>query len=112
MNAESFVNGIRKSIVEENLQLYKELFENTAPVNDIYWKEVLGFYSTLTTDQKDSLFKIIRQVEVDTVSNLLGVLDGVSWLENQTSPFIVTEKGKSEQINGNLQDLFIEKEYE
>jgi putative transposase len=45
---------------------------------------------------------------VDTVSNILGVLDGVVSIKNEDIEFKVTINDNKEPINGDLQDLFLE----
>jgi hypothetical protein len=41
----------------------------------------------------------------NTVSNLLGIIDGVSYLKGQEENFQFLYKGK---LNGNLQDIILE----
>lgn len=40
---EDFIKSIYKTIVEENKELYKDLFNNTniSEVSDTYWKQAL-----------------------------------------------------------------------
>ena len=56
------------------------------------------------------LFEIMRQVTVDTVSNLFGILDGASALEGPREDFVLTSQPDNRKLNGNLQDLFLEAE--
>ncbi|WP_185843532.1 hypothetical protein [Pseudoalteromonas luteoviolacea] len=50
----------------------------------------------------------MRQVSVDTISNLFALLDGVSCLEDQDGDFRLTIENVKEQLNGDLQDIFLE----
>ena len=81
---EIFVKSLYESIVKENLQLYKNLYEttNVTPKTDDYWKKAIGFYDSLTDENKDILMKIIEQTMMDTISNMLGVIDGCSTLKD------------------------------
>jgi hypothetical protein len=67
-----------QSVIKENRKIYQDLFENTDvnTVKDSYWKEALRFYSELNDEGKEILFKVIEQIQVDTVSNVLGIFDG------------------------------------
>ena len=107
-----FVNQIKKLVVDENIAIYKDLFSNTDPktATDDYWVKALIFFNKLHQDDKEVFFNILRQIEVDTTSNILGVLDGVTWLENQEKEFVLTSKNSKELINGELQDVFLELE--
>lgn len=110
MEATDFVNGIRRSVIDDNLTAYKDLFENSNQASDPYWKEALAFFSSLNVDQRNTLYKIIRQVEVDTVSSVLGILDGTTYVDDEASNFkLLTDEGE-QPLNGELQDIFLEME--
>ena len=110
MTPEQFVNQIRKSVVEENLSVYKDLFSSTEVQNatDPYWQRALQLYAALNSERKDVLFEIIRQVMVDTISNVFAILDGVSQLSGQEGDFTLLANDPPEQLNGELQDRFLE----
>ncbi|MBP3139110.1 hypothetical protein ACTFQ5_20965 [Aliivibrio fischeri] len=112
MKPESFVKNTRSSIIDLNLGLYKEMFENGSEgqATDLYWKEALTFFSKLNQSEKDVFFKIIRQVSVDTTSSIFAVLDGVSEFEDQDQEFILSTKESNDCLNGSLQDLLLELE--
>ncbi|MGF6949071.1 hypothetical protein QF028_001576 [Neobacillus sp. B4I6] len=110
MNKEEFIKTLYQSIIKENRNIYRDLFINTDinEVTDSYWKEALKLYTELTYENKEILYKIIEQVEVDAVSNILGVLDGVVSISEEDIEIEVMIKGNNEKINGDLQDLFLE----
>jgi hypothetical protein len=109
MNQQEFISRIRSEIIDQNLGIYRDLFENTDPANatDPYWKRALGLHLSMSDGQRELLFQIIRQIMVDTTSNLLGVLDGVNWLEGQTEGFKLTTESGSDKLNEGLQDLLL-----
>jgi len=109
MNQSDFITHIRDEIIDQNLAIYRELFASTDPANasDPYWRRALGLFATLNDDQRTVLFQIIRQVMVDTTSNLLGVLDGVNWLQGQTEGFRLTTDSSTDKLNEGLQDLLL-----
>lgn len=108
MTVEEFVEKVKRSVVDENIQTYRELFNemSLSDATDQYWQTALRFFHTLKREEQGVLFQIIRQVSIDTVSNLFGVLDGVSSLDGSFESFKLIH-GDS-QINGDLQDIFIE----
>ena len=103
-----FVKSLYESIVQENLQLYKDLYEttNVTSKTDEYWKKSIGLYDNLTDENKDTLMKIIEQTIIDTISNMLGVIDGSSTLNDcSLEPKLLLDSTDTE---GELQDLFLE----
>ncbi|MGE6600010.1 transposase [Bacillus proteolyticus] len=109
MDAESFIKSLYESVIKDNNNLYKESFLNTNidDVKDPYWQDVLKLYTELPEGNKDALFKVIKQVQIDTIATVLGVLDGVVFIENEDLDIRVTTKGDSELISGDLLDLFL-----
>ncbi|GAB5524983.1 MAG: hypothetical protein Roseis2KO_28550 [Roseivirga sp.] len=114
MDQEELIKQIRKSVIEENLDLYKETFKHTIPDETTisHWSEALSFFKRLNDQDKETLFKIIRQVEVDITAHILGVLDGSSWLEGQEEEFELKIEGRDDLINGELMEIFLELEEE
>ncbi|MGM0865442.1 MAG: transposase [Bacillota bacterium] len=105
---EEFVKSLYKSIIEENIELYKVLFETTNPtrVTDDYFGEALGFYESLDKEHKEVFFKLIEQTMIDTVSNILGMIDGSSTLiDCAIEPKLHLD---SKDTEGVLQDCFLE----
>ncbi|WP_235989000.1 hypothetical protein [Aquibacillus kalidii] len=103
-----FVKSLYETIVKENLQLYKDLYEttNVNSKTDDYWKKAIGFYDSLTDENKDTLMKIIEQTMIDTISNMLGVIDGSSTLKDcSLEPKLLLD---SIDTDGELQDSFLE----
>jgi len=105
---EIFVKSIYETVVKESLQYYKGLYETTnIPPNTIdYWKQAIGFYNALNDEKKEILMRIIEQTMIDTVSHMLGVIDGSSTLND--CPFEPKLLLDSNDTEGELQDLFLE----
>lgn len=105
---EIFIKSIYKSIVEENRSLYKSLFNNTDidKANDEYWKKSLKLYNSLSEENKEILITIIQQTMIDTISNMLGIIDGSSTLSGcDAEPKLYLNDSDTD---GELQDLFLE----
>lgn len=110
MKKEEFIKKLYDSIVRENKVIYTDLFNNTKieEVTDDYWIEALKFYDGISEDSKEVFFKIIKQIEIDAISNFLGILDGTVTLGDEIIDVDVLFKENQEKINGDLQDLFLE----
>ena len=70
----------------------------------------MALYGKLDSEDKNVMFDIVRQVMVDTISNVFAVLDGVSQLDCQVGELSLTSNSGSQRINGELQDRFLELE--
>jgi len=104
---ETFVQSLYESIVKENLDLYKHLFEttNVGPRTDEYWKAAIGLYNSVSEENKSVLIRIIEQTMIDTISNMLGAIDGNSTLKDcSLEPKLLLDGTDTE---GELQDTFL-----
>jgi hypothetical protein len=110
MSPHEFVGGLRESIIEENLRLYHDLLENTdvSSATDKYWISVLKLYGQLNLEQQDVLLQIVRQVIVDTLSNVLAILDGKVPVQGKFLEMELHLSSKGPKVTGNLQDMFLE----
>ncbi len=110
MEPREFIQGVRESIVKSNLNTYQALFNTKDNITDPYWINALSFFSSLNDEQKVVFFNIVRQVEVDTISSFLAILDGIKIIKGQNSDFKLTTISDDLVINGDLQDIFLELE--
>jgi hypothetical protein len=105
---EDFVKSLYKSIVKENLELYKSLYKTTdiSETENDYWRKALSLYSSLKEEDKEIFIKIIEQTMIATISNMLGIIDGSSTLIDCTiEPKLFLDSIDTE---GELQDCFLE----
>jgi hypothetical protein len=112
MSDKEFIRGIRREVIARNLQIYRDMFARTRSedASDPYGKAALQFFHELDDVGKEVLFSIIRQVMVDTTSNLFAILDGVSGIPGQDGTFEVRLGNKD--FAGSLQDQFLAAEEE
>ena len=105
---ESFVKSIYKTLVEDGKDIYKDLYENTKASEKTvdYWKNALELYHSFDDIQKDVFMNIVKQTMIDTISSVLGVLDGSSTLYGGDFEFEVRINGISTEDE--LQDTFLE----
>jgi hypothetical protein len=107
-----FVIGLKTAVVEENICIYRQLFANTTihDATDEYWKRALTLFNSLPTEQREVFFEVIRQTMLDTTSNLLGIMDGVSTIEGVNDAFSLTYGIDNDTLTGDLQSLFLAEE--
>ena len=114
MEQTKFISQLRNAIIEENLNIYKAIFENlkVEEITDEYWLKSKAFYDKINQQDKDLLYQIIRRVQVDTLSNVFEVLDGDTWLDSQNEDLELRFKVSNRVLNGDLQERFFELEEE
>ncbi len=105
---EKFVREIYKTIVNENCDIYKDLYENTEITEKtvLYWKNALELFRNLDDKQKEVFFSVIRQTIIDTISGVFGVIDGTSTLGDEEFEFNFCINGIDTEQE--LQDTFLE----
>ncbi len=104
---ERFAKSLYESIVKENLELYKDMYQNIKidSHTDEKGKGTINFYNDLTDEQRVMLFEIIEQTMIDTVSTVLGIIDGhVTQANDSIEPKLLLNSMDTE---GELQDSFL-----
>lgn len=105
---EIFIKSLYKTIVQEGKGEYKSLLDNTrvGDATDKYWISALQLYDNLTEENREKLMVVIELVIIDTISSMLGIIDGSSTLsECNAEPKLYLN---DIDTDGELQDLFLE----
>lgn len=112
MSPSDFVSQVRTSVIDENVGTYRALIEATptASASDPYWRALLGLHERLSETDRKVLCDVMRQVAVDTVSNLFAVIDGSLRMDGQTEDVELVGAKSRQRLNGSLQDLFLQME--
>ncbi len=112
MRPEDFVKKIIQSVINKNNETYRSLFDETKlnEVNEEYWINALHFYNSLSHENKEVLLSIIKQITVDTVSNIFGIIDGSSSLDGKFEDFTLLYNNNGQKLNGDLQDILLQQE--
>lgn len=112
MTPQDFVSYIRREVPEQNLALYRQNLEHPSDTNtqDTYWPRMAELYRSLNEEQQRQFIEGIRQVMVDTLSNAVEILDGSILLEKDRDYFHLTYGDEPQELNGELQDLFLSPE--
>ncbi|WP_284463992.1 hypothetical protein [Chryseobacterium sp.] len=108
MRPEEFVKILNRETIDGNLELYKDLLDTKTEAQDPVWKGILSIYINLSKEEKDTFLKFVKIVEVNTLSHVLGILDGSTYAEGIDDGFILTAENNNEKINEDLQSLFLE----
>jgi hypothetical protein len=106
MNTEEFSAQIKAAVIDENTEIYRDLFENTETATDPYWIRALALYKGLNENQRAVFLEVVRQIAIDAVSNVFAVIDGVAQLHGQTGA--ISFRLGNEELSGELQDRFLE----
>lgn len=110
MEAIEFVKAIRERVIENGNTTYQDLLDSTTNAKDPVWQEMLKIYGNLDDKSKDTLLQFFRMIQSNTVSQIFGILDGSSYLNESKATFILKTEDDESVINGDLQDLFLEME--
>jgi hypothetical protein len=112
MKPKDFVIGLRTAVIDENVAIYRDLFTSTSveKASDAYWKRALALFKALSPEQQEVFFEVVRQIAVNTTSNVLGVIDGVNSLEGMDAELMLTYGDDKQPLNGDLQSLFLVEE--
>ena len=103
---ELFVKSIYASIVEGNVAIYDRLFNEEDSDDTIeYWKNARKLYSGLDVTQREVLLSILRQVIIDTMANVFGVIDGICGFDENDWEFKLEINGQSTEDD--LSDDFL-----
>lgn len=108
MEAKELIKVLNNEVIEGNLELYKNLLDTTTEAQDPVWKGILPMYINFSKEEKDVFLKFLRIVEINTLSHVLGILDGSTYANGIDEEFLLTSENNDEKINEDLQDLFLE----
>ncbi|WP_168416240.1 hypothetical protein [Erwinia amylovora] len=104
---EQVVNAIFKELFEDNSVRYKQSLKKAPNSDTDVYAKARNALAKLNNAEKDDVLKFIDIAIADSASVILGTLDGSHFPDNVDGDFTVTYK--DDEIQGSLQDLFIEK---
>jgi hypothetical protein len=109
MRDTTFVNELRDAVVNDALNEYANLLETIDPeaAKDPSWRILLSIYGNLGEARRKDLLVVLKLVMTDTVSHVLGILDGTSSIGGKLKPFKLFDES-GDQLAGNLQDHFLD----
>ncbi|EMD9248482.1 hypothetical protein VWW32_003063 [Cronobacter dublinensis] len=101
------VDSIFRELLEDNSARYRQLLDKPANNDDDTYSRARNALAKLNEKDKEYVFAFIDLAIADSASVIFGTLDGTHFPDGIEDDFIVTYK--SEEIQGSLQDIFIEK---
>ncbi len=104
---EMFVKSLYETIVSDK-ELYRNQLDssNINKIKEEYLKQVLDIYINASEEKKNALIDFIKLVMIDTISNVLGIIDGSSTLNGCDAEIKLYLNDADTE--GELQDLFLE----
>lgn len=108
MKSEEFVKILNREVIEGNLDLYRNLLDNTNEANHPVWKGILPIYINFSKEEKEIFLKFLKIVEINTLSHVLGILDGSTYTDDIENNFILMIENEDEKLNEDLQSSFLE----
>lgn len=107
MEAIEFVKEIRAQVVEDDNRVYQNLLDTTTEAKDPIWRDILPIYKSMTKNQQVVFVQFLRMIQVNTVSHILGILDGTTTLTANSEVFVLKTENNDDLLNGYLQDVFL-----
>lgn len=105
MKVLAFIKHLKEYVIDN--EIYRNLLDSTSIASDHVWQGILPIYKELNKELQDSFLQFLRLIQVNTLSNLLGILDGSTFLSSENEKFILRTEGSDTTINGDLQDIFL-----
>lgn len=108
MNDIEFIDKLKKFVIHDNNEFYKKVLDETpiSKIRDPFWIEAKKLYEKSNENEKKVILDIFNTVIIDTLSNMLGIIDGTSIISNNNEFLFLDSKSKKE-LNGRLQDLLL-----
>lgn len=105
---EEFVKRLYDTGIEDGLEIYINQFNNTVITDKTteFTRKALDMYNSLTNNQKDVFFEVLKITMIDTISLIFGVIDGSSTLNGGSMDIKMYING--EDTDEELQDTFLE----
>jgi len=107
MTNKEFVKIIRNRVLYNILEHYNSIINSrleNCPTDTS--KHFFEFFNSMSDGDKEILCKLNKFVIVDTISTLLGILDGTTILREHREDFSLTYGDQPERINRYLLDYF------
>ncbi|MDX4947321.1 hypothetical protein [Providencia manganoxydans] len=107
-NDELVTNALYQELFVENVAIYSKRLSRVDDLSSSLgvFDKTRKIYSNLTDDEKETITNLIKVVIADTASVVLGTIDGTHIPNNIDGDFELFYK--NEQIQGDLQDYFLE----
>lgn len=113
---EEFVSCIFTELLIDNVDAYKkelsEIMEklnsfSTEDINKSYYKKMANLMLKMDEKERESVYGFLRITISDTVSSILGAIDGTHFVNGLDKDCVLNYGGID--IQGDLQDIFLEK---
>lgn len=109
ISPEEFISLFYRKVIESNTKIYNEMYIEgfDQPSTDPYMRRAFDLVSRISTKDRETLLSIIKQIMIDTSSNIFGIFDGITDFSPFNEAFKITYGADGELINGELQSAFL-----
>jgi len=100
--------GFYETVVIEGIEEYEYLLDNTIIDKETneYWCNFLCLYHNLSDKQKSIFIRFIKQIIIDTISHVFGIIDGPCTFSVPNTEFKLYINGVDSDME--MQDSFLE----
>ena len=109
MTPEDLIDVFREEASARNIEKYKA-FLNQEPGLDEGWNLFRKIVLNLDNNEQKLMFSFVKLVQNDSIASVLSILDNQTYPVNQIEDFLLFHG--NDQMNGDLCDIFWEKEEE
>jgi hypothetical protein len=102
-----FVKRLKERVIDNDNKVYQKILDTTKVAKDPVWQEILPVYKNMTKEQQVAFIRFLRLIQVNTLSHVLGILDGSTYLSDGNENFVLKTEQNEDPINGDLQDIFL-----
>ena len=105
MNAKTMAEGLRTNVVDANMGHYASLLTSTTTATNPVWVNATRLFRSLDAEDQEAFLAFVRNAVIDSVSNVLAVVDGVTALDGQDGDVVM--KCGDDVVSGDLQSEFL-----
>ena len=108
MNSNFLVSKIEEAILDDGIEYYIDVLQNfdRDAISDGYWRSFCEFYDRQSEEDKSLIHEILRQVSIDVLSNIFGILDGSDSVCADIGDLVLLDS-RNQRQNGDLQEVFL-----
>ncbi len=108
MDARDFVTAMQEEVLNDSVEMYKKFLRLPTQELSPMWRAIAATYAQMDDEHQAAFDAMIRQIIIDTLSNVFGIIDGPTLLRKYRDNFYLEYGPERVRLNGDLQDIFLE----
>lgn len=108
MNEELIAKEIKKEILIKNFTRYIEILGKSSEqpaFKNSSWHKAQLLYNSIDESNKENLKELLKMVMIETTTEILAYIDGITMFKEQENPFELF--CKETKVSGNLQEYLL-----